>query len=275
MDVERLWKLYRDLGNSVDLDQTLATLDDALAHVIDYQALAVYLADDGRLCCSYESGLPIPQWTALEYPLGEGLPGKVAAARRSVFNQKLDMPEGAAVAIAVPLEWKGRLIGIVSICRAGPREFAWEDCATLLAVAPKLAAAIDNALWFRRLEAANTRALFERLDAELARTRRSQGSLVVLECAVEGLDTGEPAAERIEGELRRVCREYDFVAQSGSSFIVVLADFVPAALEEAKARIAAVFAEGGWRARIGAALYPADGSDVEDLLAAAHGAAHA
>lgn len=304
MDMERLWKLYRDLGNSVDLDQTLATLDGALAHVIDYQAMAVYLAeaclaDTGRLCCAYASGSAVPQWTALEYPLDRGLPGTVAATRRPVVNRvvnrevnrevsrevnrevsrELDAPAGPAMAMAVPLEWKGRLIGVVSLYRAfhgaEPGEFALEDLAMLLAVAPKLAAAIDNALRFRRLEAANTRVLFERLDAELARTRRSQGSLAVFECAVAGRDTGEPPAERIEGELRRACREYDFVARSGSSYIVVLADFVPAALAEAKARIAAVFGEAGWGARIGAALYPADGSDAEDLLAAAYEAAHA
>jgi len=280
VDVERLWKVYRDLGNSVDLDKTLATLDGALAPVIDYQALTVYLAEvnpgeEGRLCCAYASGSPIPQWSALEYPLGRGLPGTVAASRRPVLNRALEGPAGPAMAIAVPLEWAGRLIGVVSLYRPARREFAVEDLATLVAVAPKLAVAIDNALLFRRLEAARTRALFERLDAELARTRRSRGSLAVVDCTVEGLDAGARAAERIEGELRRACREYDFVAQSDSSYIVVLADFAPEGLEEAKARIAAVFDEAGWSARIGAALYPADGSDAEDLLAAAHGAAHA
>jgi hypothetical protein len=56
---------------------------------------------------------------------------------------------------------------------------------------------------------------------------------------------------------------------------VVLADFAPSALNETKARIARVFREAGMGARIGAALFPVDGSDAEDLLAAAHGAAHA
>ena len=56
---------------------------------------------------------------------------------------------------------------------------------------------------------------------------------------------------------------------------MVLADFAPYAPDEAVARIEGVFRQAGRQARIGAALFPVDGYDAEDLLAAAHGAAHA
>jgi GGDEF domain-containing protein len=177
--------------------------------------------------------------------------------------------------MAVPLEWNGRLAGVLSLYRTESREFTADDLAALRGLAPKLAACIENARAFRRAEAANTRALFERLDAEVSRIRRSHGRLAVLQCDVEGLDPCGPPAERIAGALRQACREYDFVAQRGDSFIVVLADFAPSAPGETKSRIERVFHEAGLKVRIGAALFPVDGYDAEDLLAAAYGAAYA
>ena len=275
MDVERLCELYRQLGTSLDLDETLSTLDRELGRVIEYQAISVHLEEDSRLACAYAAGLAFQELASPEYTLGPGLPGRVAAARSPAFNQEPCAGEGLTVAMAVPLEWNGRLVGVVSLYRAERLEFAEDEFAALRGLAWKLAACIENARAFRRAEAANSRALFERLDAEVARIRRSHGRLAVLECAVEGLNGCGPAAERIAGALRSACREYDFIAQSGDSFIVVLADFAPSAPGETKSRIERVFHQAGWKVRIGAALFPIDGYDAEDLLAAAYGAAHA
>ncbi|MCX6627050.1 MAG: GAF domain-containing protein [Candidatus Solibacter sp.] len=275
MDVERLWELYRQLGTSLDLDETLSSLDRELGRVVEYHAISVHLEEDSRLTCAYAAGFAFQKLAALEYTLGQGLPGRVAAARCPAFNQEPDAVAGLAVAMAVPLEWKERLVGVLSLYRVESREFAEDEFAALRALAPKLAACIENARAFRRAAAANTRALFERLDAEVARVRRSHGRLAVLECAVEGLDAGGPPAERIAGALRRACREYDFITPSGDSLIVVLADFAPSAPGETKSRIERVFQEAGLQVKIGAALFPIDGYDAEDLLAAAHGAAHA
>lgn len=275
MDVERLCELYRQLGTSLDLDETLSTLDRELARVIGYHAISVHLEEDCRLPCAYAAGFAFQKLAALEDTLGPALPARVAAARSPAFNQQPDAAVGLVLAMAVPLEWKGRLVGVLSLYRAESRPFAEDDLAALRRLAPKLAACIENARAFRRAEAANTRALFERLDAEVARIRRSHGRLAVLECAVEGLNACGPPEERIALALRRACREYDFISQSGDSFIVVLADFAPSAPGDTKSRIQRVFRQAGWKVRIGAALFPVDGYDAEDLLAAAHEAAHA
>jgi GGDEF domain-containing protein len=252
--VDRLWELYRDLGNSLDLDETLSTLDRALARLVEYDAISVHVDEDGWSGCAYSAGREF--------------------AKLAQCPPDLSAP-GLPVAMRVRLQWKGRSVGVLSLYRTGMREFAEGDLTLVHALAPKLAACIQNARRFHRVEAANRRALFERLDAEIARIRRSDGRLAVLDCAVLDLDCREILSERIAAELRRVCREYDFVARSGDGFLVVLADFAPSALNETKARIARVFREAGMGARIGAALFPVDGSDAEDLLAAAHGAAHA
>jgi hypothetical protein len=275
VDVERLCELYRQLGTSLDLDETLSTLDRELARIIDYHAISVHLEEDSRLACAYASGFAFQKLAALEDTLCPGLPARVAAARSPAFNQPPDGAEGLVLAMAVPLEFKARLVGVLSLYRAESRPFAEDHLAALLELAPKLAACIENARAFRRAEAVNTRALFERLDAEVARIRRSHGRLAVLECAVEGLDACDTPPERIALALRGACREYDFIARSGDSYIVVLADFAPSAPGDTKSRIERVFREAGLKVRIGAALFPVDGYDAEDLLAAAHGAAHA
>jgi hypothetical protein len=251
--MERLWELYRDLGTSLDLDDTLSALDRGLARHIRYDAIAVYLDEETAARCVYAAGAEFAQ--AAEAP-----------------------PEGPApglpVTLVSPLHGATRRIGLLSLRRAATG-FNVEDRAMLDALAPKLAACIANALRFRRAAAANQRALFERLDAEVARIRRSHGRLVVLECVVPGLDPCGATAERVIAALRRACREYDFITRSGDGFLIVLVDFAPAALEEVKARIHKVLLDAGLRGRIGAASFPVDGYDAEDLLASAHGAAHA
>jgi GGDEF domain-containing protein len=252
--MERLWELYRDLGTSLDLDETLSALDRHLARLLAYDAIAVHLEEDTALKCVYVAGAEFAQ-------LAESPPGVAAP--------------GLPATLTVPLHCGGKRIGALSVYRTGPVEFAGEDRAALQALSPKLSACIENALRFRRATAANQRALFERLDAEVARIRRSHGRLVVLECAVPGLDPCGARAERVAAALRRACREYDFITRSGDGFLIVLADFAPTVLDEVKTRIQKVLHEAGLRGRIGAAHFPVDGYDAEDLLAAAHGAAHA
>jgi GAF domain-containing protein len=264
-EVERLWELFRDLGNSLDLEANLSLLDRGLRRLVEYHAIAVHVLEEGRLRCAYAAPVAFQELSAV--------PATVAETRRPAINRESGEP-GVPLALAVPLEWNRRLAGVLTLYRAQPPRFAEEDVAVLLALAPKLAACVENAIGFGRAQATGTRALFERLDAEVARIRRSHGRLAVIECVL-GPDAGGPAAERIAAELRRVCREYDFVARSGDSVVVVLADFAPDAVEETKARVERVVREACLRPRIGVALFPADGCDAEDLLAAAHGAAHA
>jgi hypothetical protein len=252
--VDRLWELYRDLGNSLDLDDTLSTLDRGLARHIRYDAIAVYLEEETVAKCVYAA--------EAEFAQAAGAAPESPAA-------------GLPVALVVPLRGDTGRIGMVSLHRSAGDGFGVEDRAVLDALAPKLAACIVNAVRFRHAAAANQRALFERLDAEVARIRRSHGRLVVMECVVPGIDPCDATTDRIVVSLRRSCREYDFITRSGEGLLIVLVDFAPTALEEVKARIHKVLSEAGLRGRIGAASFPVDGYDAEDLLASAHGAAHA
>jgi GGDEF domain-containing protein len=153
--------------------------------------------------------------------------------------------------------------------------FSKADQNLLLALAPKLGASIGNAYRFERAESACRRAFFERLDAELARTRRGGGSLAVIECSVKNPDWAACGMDWIEAGLRSLCREYDFISRREQGFVIVLADFARAHLQEKQARIESVFRNAGLSVSIGVAFFPEDGADAEDLLARVHGAVHA
>ena len=254
--MERFWELYRELGNSLDLDETLATFDRVLRPLIEYDAVCVHLAEAGRLRCAYVAGHGFLEIAALEVPR--------------------ELPEaGLNSMLQARLEVAGKPIGVLSAYYTARREFVMADVAALQAAASKLAIAIENARRFQRANAAGRRVLFERLDSEIARIRRSHGSLAVLECAAPGLEAGGARSEQAAADLRRACREYDFIAQSADTLIVVLVDLKASAIAEARARIAGILRKAGLIPRIGAAIFPVDGYDAEDLLAAAHGAAHA
>src|SRR5207249_3244930 len=164
-------------GNSLDLGETLATLDRELHRLVRYDALSVHLIEDCRITPAYAAGADFQILATLEARPGSGLLGSVAAKRQPVLNS---VPEGS-----------GRL----------------------------------------------------------------------------ALDPAGPVAEGIAAALRGVCREYDFVAHTGDSFVVLLADFARADLSRKRSQIAAVFRNAGLPATIGAALFPDDGSEAEDLLA--------
>ena len=107
--------------------------------------------------------------------------------------------------------------------------------------------------------------LFGRLDAELARARRSRANLGVVHCRFEG--TADMAA--IETGLKDCCREYDFAAISGEDVIVVLPGCGAADGWRIRERIQKIVRDAGAKVRVGAAFFPEDGADTEDLLTSA------
>ncbi|MBM3269649.1 MAG: diguanylate cyclase [Candidatus Sericytochromatia bacterium] len=134
----------------------------------------------------------------------------------------------------------------------------------------------------------NRRLLFERLRAELARSKRYQFPTTCLILDVDGLDAvnqryGTMAGDRVLQEaaalLRDMTRAYDVLARYASDeFAIVLpqarADQALRVAERLRRRIethsfAAADASPRVTASIGLATFPVDGEDVEDLLQAA------
>jgi hypothetical protein len=120
--------------------------------------------------------------------------------------------------------------------------------------------------------------LFQCLDAECARARRFAGCFAVLHCSLEGLPAVSRSRERVLAALGQDGREYDFCVPAGDDIVLVLPEFRPADLAPKRARLERLLEQAALevglplRVRIGAAFFPDDCADAEDLLAAAHAA---
>jgi diguanylate cyclase (GGDEF)-like protein len=190
---------------------------------------------------------------------------------------------------AAPLEHGGELAAVLALYHRDAGAFREDDLEVLLRIREKLAAAVANALKYQSLEKLSTedaatslpneRALFLRLDAELARCRRTRGRLAVLVCDVEAhrFPRRSSVLRAVAVGLRRLCREEDCVARMGDRFVLVLSSFAEHHLAEKRKRIRALMAElspaagGGSHpvVTVAPAFYPDDGAYAEDLLAVA------
>jgi diguanylate cyclase (GGDEF)-like protein len=258
-----------------------------------------------KLIPRYVNGEDFRLFSSLEIPVGEGLSGWVAENRKPILNGNPSMEPGYLAdpakfstlrsALAVPLEGISGVAGVMTLYRAEHDAFSRDHLRILLAIGSKVALAVENALIFRQVEDSattdylsglpNARSLFLRLNSEVARCHRSGEPLCVAVCDLDGLKQINDRCGHLEGNkvlrlvseaLRSRCREYDYVARMGGDEFVLL---LPGGDRRSiQARIAelrqlaietGVPASSGVSMSIGAAYYPEDGSDAEELLAEA------
>ena len=298
--------LKDELGSSLSLHETLSVFDAALKPLIAYDCIAVYLPGKDRLSPTYINGVNPRLFCSLEIPYGQGPSGRAASTRQPVLTQDpsaaggcIDDPalaNSVRATLAVPLESRGELIGVLALYHASPGVFSAADLRILVTVRAKLARAMENALKHERAEqvsavdpltaVSNTRGLFLRLDAELARCRRNHAELAVVVCHVAGLKQIQqrfgplacaPLHQSIASGLRRICREDDCIARLEDEFVLVLGGFQEHDLEEKRKLIESLLDQIGdsdlgarvLTPRLGAAFFPEDGAYAEDLLATA------
>jgi GGDEF domain-containing protein len=261
-----LFDLVNNLENSLRLHETLVELDGRLRRLIRYDAMACWMPREGRLAAAYASGDEAKFLCGLEIPAVPQAAERVAAAARG---------GGLRSSLAVSLESGAEFVGALALYHREAGAFHRADLDLLQAARPRISAAIANAARLERTErlaavnqenSLSNRALFLRLDAEVARARRDRSTLAVLVC-----EAGNSAApwQAIGGGLQRICREGDCVARMGDAFVLMLRGFELPHLAEKRKTIERLMAGHGIAAKIGAAFYPEDGSDADDLLALA------
>jgi len=306
-EVQLLFELTQELGNSLSLDETLSVVSMRLKKMVPYDAIAVYISRGKVLTPHFVNGENYRLFSSLEIPFGEGLSGWVAANRKSILNGNpsvecgyLNDPSKFSTlrsALAVPLEGVNGVIGALTLYRADKDAFSRDHLRILLAITSKVSLSIENALRFQLAEDSattdyltllpNARSLFLRLDSELSRCRRTLEPLTVLVCDVDGFKQVNDRFGHLEGNkvlryvadvLRENCREYDYVARmGGDEFVILLSGSDREAVYRRIAEfqsIACGDAEGINGAgvinlSVGEAFYPDDGSDAEQLLAEA------
>jgi len=306
-EVQNLYELTQDLGNSLSLNETLSLLSIRLKRMIPYDALAFWVLQGDVLRPEYVTGENLRLFSSLEIPIGQGLSGWVAENRKPIINGNPSVEPGymndptrittMRSALAVPLIGLSGTVSVLTLYHAERDCFTKDHLRILMAVAPKIALAVENALKYQQAESSaatdymtglpNARSLFLHLDAEISRCRRQESPLAVLVCDLNGFKQVNDRFGHLEGnrilstmatKFRECCREYDYVARmGGDEFVLVMPGIHVESLTPTLHRLRAAATEAGREVckedvlslSIGHAFYPEDGADAEQLLAEA------
>jgi diguanylate cyclase (GGDEF)-like protein/putative nucleotidyltransferase with HDIG domain len=306
-EVHLLFEMTSDLGTSLSLDETLSVVAKRLRRMIPYDAIVIYILRDGVLVPQFVYGEDFRLFSSLEIPMGQGLSGWVAENRKPILNGNPSVEPGylndptkfslLRSALAVPLDGLTGTVGVLTLYRSGKDAFTRDNLRILLAVSSKISLSVENALKFRQAEDSattdyltnlpNARSLFLRLESEVARCKREGTGITILVCDLDGFKAINDQYGHLEGNrvlvdigeaLKTHCREYDYVARMGGDEFVLLlpsSNQPEVAFRCEEFRQAVLDAAAGWDfsaqvgMSIGAAVYPHDGTDGNQLLAAA------
>lgn len=306
-EVQSLYELAQELGQSLSLNETLSVLASRLKGMVPYDALAIYVRQEDKLIPTYVAGQDHQLFSSLRIPVGQGLSGWVAENNRAIVNGNPSVEPGylndpakfstLQSALAIPLEGANGVIGVLALYHASRDAFSRDQLRILQAIGPKLSVSIENAFKYREATDSattdyltglpNARSLFFHLDSELSRAKRNNQSLSVLVCDLDrfkqvndrfGHLAGNRLLSLLATRMKEVCRDYDYLARmGGDEFVLVLPNLTPDVVERKIEQLNELTVEAGLAVcgddivslSVGTATYPLDGSDAEDLLAEA------
>jgi diguanylate cyclase (GGDEF)-like protein len=195
-----------------------------------------------------------------------------------------------------PLLVEERVVGVLVLGAREPGRFTTEHSEFLSLITPKLASTVLSSQALQRVyreaetdemtRLPNARAAFRKLDAELKRAERGHQTVAVFYLDLDGLKpvndsyghaAGDKLLLEIGRNLRNSLRQYDFVGRvGGDEFMVIVPgiakDGLTAKVQALKKTITArpiMVAEGIYlrpKISVGAALYPVDATDSEELI---------
>jgi diguanylate cyclase (GGDEF)-like protein/putative nucleotidyltransferase with HDIG domain len=312
-EAHTLFELSQDIGNSLSLDETLSLVAMRLRKLVPYDSFVAFIRKGNLLLPEFVTGDHFRLLSALKIPVGTGLCGWVAQNVRPIVNgnpavetgfvhDPLDAREPKS-ALVVPLEGVTGLVGVLALYQATADAFTSDHLRILQVVTSRVALFVENALKFREAETsatidyltgiANARALSLHLEQELARCNREAGTMAVMVCDLDGFKqindcyghlAGDKVLKQFAGALTALCREYDYTARmGGDEFVIVAPNMSPEAVGErarlfsdmAKQAGAEVCGADFLSLSLGAAFFPQDGLDAEQLLAEADRAMYA
>jgi diguanylate cyclase (GGDEF)-like protein/putative nucleotidyltransferase with HDIG domain len=306
-EAHTLFELSQDLGNSLSLDESLSLVAMRLRKLVPYDSIVAFIRKGDLLVPEFVSGDNFRLLSSLSIPVGTGLCGWVAQNARPILNGNPAVEPGFALdpkntteprsALAVPLEGVTGLVGVLALYQAEADAFTGDHLRVLQVITSRVAIFIENALKFREAESsatidyltgmANARALSIHLEQELTRCDREHATVAVMVCDLNGFKqindryghlAGDKVLKIFANLIREVCREYDYAARmGGDEFVLVAPNMTPGSVSERSILLSALAQQAGREAcdtdmlslSLGAAFYPLDGQDTEQLLAEA------
>ena len=284
-----------------------------LRKLVPYDSIVAFVRNGDVLLPEFVNGDHFRFLSSLKIPIGTGLCGWVAQNVRPIVNGNPDVEMGFSrdprnsselrSALVVPLEGVTGLVGVLALYQSAVDAFTSDHLRILQAITSRVALFVENALKFREAETfatidyltgiANARALSLHLEQELARCRREDSTVAVMVCDLNGFKqindrfghlAGDRVLKQFAAALTSACREYDYAARMGGDEFVIVAPKMT--IDAVHARVA-LFSRMAQQAgeevcgadflslSLGAAFYPQDGVEAEQLLAEADRAMYA
>ena len=306
-EAQLLFELAQTLANSLSLKETLSVVAIRLKQMVPHDSIAFFVCQEGMLIPEYVHGVDYDLFSSLRIPLGQGVSGWVARNEKAITNgnpaaETSHLGRSSCVtalqsALCVPLRGQEGVAGVLTLYCCEKNGFTKEHLRMLLAASSKLGVSIENALQYEKAQSTastdfltglpNARSICLHLETELARVRRSKGSLTVLLCDLDGFKavndkyghlTGNKLLQEVATKFKSSCREYDQVGRlGGDEFVFVLSDVTKDPVMEMEKRLTGAVREASQSVcgativsvSIGSAFYPDDGVSAEELLSEA------
>jgi len=151
-------------SETLDLDRALANVAAAVKEVVPYDLFAILLYSEVRrgLTIRYSIGHREEVVRSLVLPLGEGITGVAAATREPILvgdvrsdSRYLPALDAVRSELAVPMMARGKLVGVIDLQSTRLNAYREQDRALVQLIASRVAASIDNARLYRRVDRQN------------------------------------------------------------------------------------------------------------------------
>ena len=159
-----LLEASRLTSETLDLDRLLENVARIVREVVHYDLLAILLYSERTqgLSIRYSIGHREEVVRTLVVPLHEGIVGEAAATRTAVLVEDvrndaryLNAMDAVRSELAVPMVARGKLVGVLDVQSTRLKAYAGQDRALLSLIGSRVAASIDNARLYRRVDRQN------------------------------------------------------------------------------------------------------------------------
>jgi sigma-B regulation protein RsbU (phosphoserine phosphatase) len=218
-------EIARELTSILNLDELLRRIAELVRRLIDYQMFSILLLDSSGEKLQHRFSLRFNENIHLKHDiaLGRGLVGTAAATQEAVLvpdvtkdARYIESNPETRSELAVPLTYKGKVIGVLDLEHTRRGFFTEEHKRTMTTLAAQIAIAVENARLYEEIERQE-----RRLERDLSLARELQMRLLPQASPqLEHLDVAAKfvPARTIGGDL------YDFIPYSLARLGIVIGD---------------------------------------------------
>jgi len=218
-------EVSRETGSILDLEELLRRAAEQTKRVIDYQILSIMLYDEEQKVFRHRVDVKHGQRVQgkLRATTSEGIVGAAATLKEPVIVPDVTVdsryvmvnPETRSE-LAIPMLYKGKVIGVLDLESPQPNYFTEDHVQTLSILAANLAVSLENARLYEQVARDEAR-----LERDLQAAKRIQGALLR---PVPAEDYGVDLAARYLS-AREVCGDlYEFLRYGPQQLGIALGD---------------------------------------------------